>query len=155
MKNNTYCCIYFEFTCQCTWVLLCIKKANKSLDINLIVEGVFYLTVLKNCWSILNLKNTKDLFTGRKPELSLNLFKQAIKTASALSCGKTIMHWAPPPYRRVKTPSVHHQTVSTDYTFSHPQVSLTYLELVITGSEFTVNLCPPGPCYALQKKECN
>ncbi len=121
------------------------RKANKSLDINLIVEGVFYSTVLKNCWSILNLKNPKDLFTGRKLELSLNLFKQAIKTALALSCGKTIMLWAPPPHhRRVKSPSVHHQNGVDGLHFL--KLSLTYFELVITGSEFTVNLCPPGPC---------
>ncbi len=99
------------------------RKAIKSLDINLIVEGVFYLTVVKNCWSILSLTNPKDLFTGRKLELSLNLFKQAVKTAPALSCGNTIMLWAPPPHHHgVKTPSVHHQTVSMEYTFSHSQV---------------------------------
>lgn len=111
---------------------------------------------MKNCWSILNLKNPKDLFTGRKLELSLNLFKQAVETASALTSGKTIILGASPPHHlRVKTPSVHNQTVATEYTFSPVYsiltFSLTYLELVITWSEFIVNLWLPGPCNALQK----
>lgn len=141
-------------------VPLCIEKAIKSLDINLIVKRDFYSTVLKNSWSILNLKNPKDLFTSRRLELSLNLFKQAVETASARSFGKTITLGAPPPHHlRVKTPTVHNQTVSTEYAF-HPvysilTFSLTYLELVITWSEFTGNLLLPGPCNALGKKKKN